>query len=110
MKYHHLCIDERNLIQQKLNERLSLGRIASDLNRDKATISREVRRGIARTKTQTYCAQQTHQQARQHRHRGHSKLSLDHPNGPTIRGLLDQGWSPQQITGRLKRMYPDQPQ
>lgn len=109
MKYHHLCLDERNQIQQQLNQGHSVRTIAHALSRHQATISREIRRGIQRTLTQSYCATQTHTAAQQHRHRGHGKLSLDHPNWPTIRDYLDQGWSPQQIAGRLKHMHPDQP-
>lgn len=109
MTYHHLSLDERNQIQQQLNQGHGVRAIAQTLNRHQSTISREIRRGISRTQTQTYCASQTHHTSQQQRHRGHGKLSLDHPNGPTIRDYLDQGWSPQQITGRLKHMHPDQP-
>jgi IS30 family transposase len=109
MTYHHLSLDERNQIQQQLNQGHGVRAIAQTLNRHQSTISREIRRGISRTQTQTYCASQTHATSQQQRHRGHGKLSLDHPNWPTIRDYLDQGWSPQQITGRLKHMHPDQP-
>ena len=109
MTYHHLSLDERNQIQQQLNQGHGVRAIAQTLNRHQSTISREIRRGINRTQTQTYCASQTHHTSQQQRHRGHGKLSLDHPNWPTIRDYLDQGWSPQQITGRLKHMHPDQP-
>jgi len=109
MTYHHLSLDERNQIQQQLNQGHGVRAIAQTLNRHQSTISREIRRGISRTQTQTYCASQTHHTSQQQRHRGHGKLSLDHPNWPTIRDYLDQGWSPQQITGRLKHMHPDQP-
>jgi IS30 family transposase len=108
MSYHHLSLDERNQIQQQLNQGCGVRAIAQTLNRHQSTISREIRRGISRTQTQTYCACQTHDASKRHRHRGHGKLSLDHPNWPTIRDYLDQGWSPQQITGRLKHMHPDQ--
>jgi IS30 family transposase len=109
MTYHHLNLDERNQIQQRLNQGSTIRSIAQTLNRPPSTISRDIRRGIYRAQTQTYCASQTHSAAHQQHHRGHGKLSLDHPNWPTIRDHLEQGWSPQQITGRLKHMHPDQP-
>ena len=108
MTYHHLSLDERNQIQQRLNQGHTIRAIAQELNRPPSTISRDIQRGKSRAQTNTYCAAQTHRAAHQQRHRGHGKLSMDHPNWPTIRDYLDQGWSPQQITGRLKHMYPDQ--
>lgn len=108
MTYHHLSLDERKQVQQRLNQGHTIRAIAQILNRPASTISRDIQRGKSRAQTNTYCAAQTHLAAHQQRHRGHRKLSIDHPNWPTIRDYLDQGWSPQQITGRLKHMYPDQ--
>ncbi len=109
MSYHHLSLDERNQIQQMLNQLHTIRAIGKCLNRSPSSISREIKRGLVRTQTRTYCAEPTHTASRKHRHTGHGKLSLDHPTWPTIRDYLDQGWSPQQITGRLKQMYPNQP-
>ena len=92
-----------------LNQLHTIRSIGKCLNRSPSSISREIKRGLVRTQTRTYCAEPTHTASRKHRHTGHGKLSLDHPTWPTIRDYLDQGWSPQQITGRLKQMYPNQP-
>ena len=92
-----------------LNQLHTIRAIGKCLNRSPSSISREIKRGLVRTQTRTYCAEPTHTASRKHRHTGHGKLSLDHPTWPTIRDYLDQGWSPQQITGRLKQMYPNQP-
>ncbi|MBQ3621928.1 helix-turn-helix domain-containing protein, partial [bacterium] len=45
MKYTHLSISERNLIQHFFNdEKLSISEIAKKINRSKSTISRELKR------------------------------------------------------------------
>ena len=90
MSYHHFSLDERNQIQQMLNQLHTIRAIGKCLNRSPSSISREIKRGLVRTQTRTYCAEPTHTASRKHRHTGHGKLSLDHPTWPTIRDYLDQ--------------------
>lgn len=107
MNYTQLCLDERNQIQQLLNQGFSHGYIAKTLSRSKSTIGREVRRGINRCQTKTYCSTQSNDAAKRHRHKGHGKLLLCHPHWRLVRDYLNIGWSPQQISGRLKQMHPN---
>lgn len=79
--YHQLCAEERACIMQMTAQRHSLRQIAALLRRAPSSISREIRHHT--TATVAYDA--------------------------AVAELLRQGWSPQQIQGRLRERYPDDP-
>ena len=61
MEYAHLSQSERNLIQHFFNEEnLSISEIAKKINRNKSTISRELKRN---TSDYFYDAEVTHKKA-----------------------------------------------
>jgi len=111
--YHHFSAFERNVLQHGLNLGRSQAQIALALGRSRSTISREVRRNTA-TATATsgsgshYDASCASQASFARRRRGLVRLAEGSPLRTTVFKQIRLGWSPQQISGRLKLM--DQPQ
>ena len=100
--YGHLSAGERNFLQSSLNKGHSQRAIARDLRRSPSTISREIGRfGALKA---DYDAAGAGQAGRARRRRGAVKLR----EGSALRthafGRLRQGWSPQQISGKLRHM------
>lgn len=98
--YVHLSSDERLRIYQLSQEGLSQGEIARRLGRDKATISRELRRNEAPAGYLPDLAQRRYQ-ARRQRCRPRPRLA-ERTLRRSVILLLQQGWSPEQISGRLR--------
>jgi len=98
--YIHLSADERMQIYQLSEPGLSQGEMARRLGRDKATISRELRRNEAPAGYLPDLAQRRYQ-ARRQRCRRRPRLA-DRDLRRTVILLLQQGWSPEQISGRLR--------
>lgn len=96
---------EKQYQQLQPEERLT---IASMLGRSPATVSRE----LARTcRFDSYASVPAQALSVARRIAGRPPARLD-PQGVTWRivlTLLDWKWSPQQISGTLRRMYPDDP-
>lgn len=100
--YHQLTIEEREKIQSGLWERKSLRDIAFDLGRNPSTISRELQRNI-RGEKKRYIPRLANERAGERiRERG-KRERLKHP---FIRNYalakLREGYSPEQIAGRLQ--------
>lgn len=104
--YKQLSIEERDKIAVLHAQGQSIGNIASALERNKSTISRELRRNCTINR-QLYWAHKAHLRAfwrkRQSARRPKLKSAL-------IRGYvikhLQQGWSPELIAGRLSKKHP----
>jgi transposase, IS30 family len=104
--YKHLSIEERNTLHCQVNEGRSLREIAGILGRSASTLSREVRRlGTAAQ----YDAGAARQVSIGRRRRGERKLASGTKLRAVVETGLRSGYSPQQISGRLRLMYPDQP-
>jgi IS30 family transposase len=102
---HHLSLVEREEISRGLSAGHSMRRIAERLDRAPSTVSREIKRnGGARY----YRASIAEEKAWDRAHR--PKPCLLAKNG-TLRRIvatkLAMDWSPEQISGWLKRSYPD---
>jgi len=101
MKYQHLGVEEREEIQEGLWKKESIRSIAKRLGRSPASISREI------TKNQPlqrkYFPRVAHERALLKRKERGRKLRL---KNQTIRRYvtkhLKEGWSPEQIAGRMK--------
>jgi transposase, IS30 family len=100
--YHHLSASERNFIQSHLNVKRSCRWIAGALGRSVASVSREVRR--SRSDAGAYDAVSAGTDARARRRRGLVKLRDGSALRGHVFGQIRKGWSPQQISGRLKQM------
>jgi IS30 family transposase len=105
-----LSLQEREDIAYCRAQRMGVRQIAAVLDRDPATISRELRRGVT-SSPQRYRPFQAHVlaavRARQSRPR---KLAPGSPLRAEVAAGLREGWSPGQIAGKLKRDHPGCPE
>ena len=100
-----LTLDEREEISRCLVQKLSLRDIARKLSRSPSTISREVNRNGGLRK---YRAVKAEQRAWDESLRPKRCKLLDCPDLCRLIAIkLKRAWSPQQISGWLKRHYPD---
>ena len=99
-----LSLSEREEISRGLAAGRSLRSIALRLGRAPSTISRELDRNGGLGSYRAHVAEQAawDRACRPKR----CKLALNRPLAITVAGLLRQRWSPWQIAGRLKRLYP----
>lgn len=104
MKYKQLTIREREVIQEMWWERCSMRKIARALNRNPSTISRELNKNFPLHKR--YTPRLAHQKALDKRKSRGRQLRL---KNQFIRRKttewLKTGYSPEQISGRLKLEY-----
>lgn len=108
--YCHLSSEERAVIMIERNNHSSIQEIARTLNRSASTVSRELKRNsIARTSA--YCATSARKKydARRKTCVKPIKLAMDSSLYNIVRYyLLDKQWSPEQISGVLKKQFPKQ--
>jgi IS30 family transposase len=109
MAYHHLNIQERDIIATQRNKGMSYRAIANMLNRSHTTIAREIRR-LRKLYTSEYCPKTAQNLAdywrltpRHAKCRHHTEL-YQH-----VIKRLEQGDSPDVISGRLKRTHANNP-
>ena len=105
----YLDREERYELARLREAGLPMRQIAARLGRAPSTISRELARN-ADPRTGSYQPERAHRLAWERQRRPKpSKLSRD----PVLRGqvqqLLDRRYSPQQISGRLRVLHPDDP-
>ena len=97
-----LSIEERERISQLRFAGVTRAEIARQLNRARSTISRELKRNSSDGK---YSAVKAEQLARERRKRRPLIRKMeDEERREFVVGYLVQYWSPEQISGRLKRM------
>lgn len=120
--YCHLSAEERGAIMVGRARAESARSIAAMLGRSPSTISRELKRNGYREpgrshmgrppKRTTYDAARAGARARRlvRRARRRRKLRNGTRLWRTVRGLLGKGFSPQQVSGTLRRKYPDRPE
>lgn len=100
-----LTLLEREEISRGLSASLSIRNIAKSLNRHPSTVSREINRngGIARYRVIS-ADKQTWIRAKRPKK---SKLQINVGLNDIITDKLSNKWSPEQISGYLKRTYPN---
>ena len=98
LHYTHLTLEDRCDMARLRAAGHSIRQIAATLDRAPSTVARELNRNAART--QGYQPGYADQQARARRWQG-SKLDRDPTLRATVLARLQQGWSPQQVAGRL---------
>jgi IS30 family transposase len=109
-KHRRLTLKERVIIQTLLKEKKTKSYIAIRLGRSRSTIGREVNKWV-QTKKDTYDAELAHWCAKEDYL---NKRNLDKITSYSLlkffvyRGLLSN-WTPEQISGRLKELYPNDP-
>ena len=109
-KLARLSIEERVVIQTLLGEKRSVSYIAERLGRNRSSIHREVRKWVVNPKDR-YDARIAHFAAKDDYQ---NKRNLDKINShPRLREFvysqLERRLSPEQIAGRLKEIFPDDP-
>jgi len=98
-KYQHLSQKERLKLYDYYQNGLSVCQIAARLNRSASTVSRELKRN----RNQKRYLPDTAQKLYQSRYRGRPrKINPDTAVYHYIRYKLIAGWSPEQISGRMK--------
>jgi IS30 family transposase len=100
--YKQIQKEEREKIYCLLKNNMSLSEIAIELGRNKSTISREIRRNRSKI---GYLPDSADNLAKQRKNRMISKIEK-HPElkSHIISSLCKDKWSPEMITGRMKRM------
>ncbi len=106
--YKHLSQEEREIIAAHLSEGSSLGEIAKAVGRDRSTISRELKRNSP-PERRRYVPCRAHARAceRKTNANKHERLKNDIVRQYVKDGLA-KGWSPEQISGRIRIDHPDQ--
>ena len=101
MAYTQLTLAQRNYIEMRLKQRDSQNQIARDMNRSQSTISRELARN---TGLRGYRHTQANKKAKQcHTNKPKAiKMTMELTDHIDIDMMLQQQWSPEQISGRLK--------
>ena len=105
-RYNQLSIEERAAIMLERQRGTSMRAIGQMLGRSAGTISREIRRNGLTT---IYCARIAARKSVERRHIKPRRLEQDTVLWQRIVVLLKEGWSPQQIAGRLKQEQPESP-
>lgn len=103
----HLTMEERDRIAQLVHRGVEQEEIAKILNRDPATISRELRRNC--TGDEYFAALAQRQAERRRRERPLARRMEDPNINEAVRQGLAREWSPEQIVGRIKKEHPDDP-
>jgi IS30 family transposase len=111
MNYHHLNLEERHTFAVLQKQGQSLRQIGKALGRSAGTLSREFwRHSQGRRKRRRYYAHKAQEKAdhliRQTHRRPRLKCAALHQEVVRLLGLR---WSPELISGRLKRHRPDLP-
>ena len=99
--YHHLTIEEREMILSYSAKGISICKISKILNRNKSTVSRELKRNAFDEQYSPSKAQAAYFKRRNHCGR---KKILDNPiyYEWVHNRFLDHQWSPEEIAGRLE--------
>ena len=105
-KYKHLSLSERDKIMVMLWEKKSLGAISKALGRSKSTISRELTNNSS-PEYKKYLSHRAHQRAVQKRENASKRQRLkDVRIVSYVRAKLKEGWSPEQVSGRISIDHP----
>ena len=100
LRYKQVSIEERCQIARLRCAGHSVREIAATLDRAPSTVARELKRNASRTSG--YQPSYADQQARARRWCG-SRLERDDGQRERVLSGLRQGWSPEQVAGRLAR-------
>jgi IS30 family transposase len=102
-KYNHLSKEERDQIAILKGQGKSVRAIAAEIGRDPSTISRELRRNRYPSPERDYLPHSAQLQAEYRWRKSHCRPRLkSRALRSYVRSKLKQGWSPEQISGRLR--------
>jgi IS30 family transposase len=102
MEYHQLTTRERYLIVEHKSMGLSMREIGKALCRSASTISRELKRNADRSDGR-YRVEKADSYARARRWRSRQGSQFEASEVAAVHELLGKKWSPEQISGRLRK-------
>lgn len=106
MHYKHFTIEEREKIQEMFWRKKSIRAIARQLKRSPSSVSREIKRNLPRERF-CYTPRLAYARALAKRScRGREKRLKNDTIRSYVVAHLKQGWSPEQIAGRLPKEKP----
>ena len=105
MRGRALTVEERDEILRGICKELSDRAIAVRLGRDQSVISREITRNGGRGNYRVHAAQERFEQLKKRPKR--RRLEADERLHDAVADGLRDDFSPQQISGRLKEVFPD---
>ena len=108
MPYRHLTPIERGQIELLVKENRSPEYIALQIGRSPSSIRREIARNGTRDRYSAHSAQERYERCRQVC-RPHPKLSQFRLREYVVEHIRDGEWSPEEVSGRLRLDYPDDP-
>lgn len=108
MRGKALTVEERDLIMRGICENLSDRSIASRLGRNQSVISREIVRNGGRQEYRVYAAQDRFEQLKARPKR--RKLEENRTLHDVVAAGLRDDFSPQQVSGKLVKDFPDKPE
>ena len=103
MKYKQLTEGDRYTLAALKRQGLSFTNIAKAMNRDRSTIYREVNRNSCWIIDGSYRPIKAQRRTRARRRRSRRNQHFTEKDYTIVRQLLRKQWSPEQITGHLKR-------
>jgi IS30 family transposase len=105
----YLDREERYEIARLRDSGLSIRAVARRMGRAPSTISRELRRNVD-WRTGCYQPEEAHRLAWEHQRRPRKSALAKNPALlAVVQQMLDRRYSPEQVSGRLKVLYPDDP-
>ena len=109
-EYKQLGIEERCAIAVGLEQGLSRRAIGRLLKRPHCTIGREIdRNAIKKNRVHPYTPREAQWCCEKRKSHPAKKLSTSPELWEVVQALMKKSWSPEQASGMLKRMYPDDP-
>lgn len=104
VRYHHITKEERFKIESYVEDNIGVREIARRLLRSPGTISEEIRQG--RKRKGTYLARKIHRTVQERKSKANARPVRIKAGGALeahIIKRLKRYWSPEQISGRLRR-------
>ena len=105
-RYNHLSLEERDKITVMKSEGKAIGEIAKVIGRDKGTISRELQRNSS-SEYKLYLSHRAQGRADQRKQEACERPRLKNSRIlEYVHSKLAEGWSPEQISGRIQTEHP----
>lgn len=110
MNYHHLNHQERDQLAVLRSQGKTLREISGVLGRSPGTLSRELKRNESLSRKGGYFPQTAHRLAERRLRLSHWSPRINHAAlRQELWRMLEKKWSPELISGRLRRLRPDLP-
>ena len=106
MKYQHISIEEREIIQEMLWDKESVRAIARRLNRSPSSVSREIQRNNPKQKSRYTPRTANDRALKKKQSRGREERLKDNTIREYVTSKLKSGYSPEQISGRIQIDLP----